>query len=50
MMFEALYDADVNIHMITTSEIKISVLVDYHDAERAVSAIHEKYKLDALGG
>lgn len=50
LMFEALYDADVNIHMITTSEIKISVLVDYHDAERAVNAIHEKFKLDAIGG
>lgn len=45
MMFEALYDSDVNIHMITTSEIKISVLVDRNEAERAVSAIHEKFKL-----
>jgi len=49
MMFEALYDADVNIHMITTSEIKISVLVDVQDAERAVNAIHEKFKLGELG-
>lgn len=45
MMFEALYDADINIHMITTSEIKISVLVDVKDAERAVNAIHSKFKL-----
>ncbi len=45
MMFEALFDADVNIHMITTSEIKISVLVDVQNAERAVNAIHEKFKL-----
>jgi aspartate kinase len=44
-MFEALYDADINIHMITTSEMKISVLVDVEEAERAVSAIHEKFKL-----
>jgi len=44
-MFEALYDADINIHMITTSEMKISVLVDVGEAERAVSAIHEKFKL-----
>lgn len=45
MMFEALFDADINIHMITTSEIKISVLVDVQNAERAVNAIHEKFKL-----
>lgn len=45
MMFEALYDADINIHMITTSEIKISVLVDVSEAERAVNAIHDKFKL-----
>lgn len=44
-MFEALYDEDINIHMITTSEMKISVLVDIKDAERAVVAIHEKFKL-----
>lgn len=44
-MFEALYDEDINIHMITTSEMKISVLVDIKDAERAVNAIHEKFKL-----
>jgi len=44
-MFEALYDADINIDMITTSEMKISVLVDVHDAERAVIAIHDKFKL-----
>lgn len=48
IMFEALYDADVNIHMITTSEIKISVLVDVQDADRAVNAIHEKFKLDEV--
>jgi len=48
IMFEALYDADVNIHMITTSEIKISVLVDAQDADRAVNAIHEKFTLGEL--
>lgn len=47
-MFEAMYDADINIHMITTSEMKISVLVDVQEAERAVSAIHEKFKLNML--
>jgi len=43
MMFEALYDAKVNIGMISTSEIKISVLVDENDADRAVAAIHSKF-------
>ena len=49
-MFEALYDADINIHMITTSEMKISVLVDVEEAERAVNTIHEKFKLGDLNG
>ncbi len=44
-MFEALYDAHININMIATSEIKISVLVDQADAERAVVAIHDKFLL-----
>ncbi|MDR1821384.1 MAG: aspartate kinase [Oscillospiraceae bacterium] len=43
MMFEALYDAEVNINMIATSEIKISVLVRETDADRAVDAIHRKF-------
>lgn len=42
-MFEALYNAHININMIATSEIKISVLVDQKDAERAVVAIHDKF-------
>ncbi len=44
-MFEALYNAGINISMIATSEIKISVLVDQKDAERAVVAIHDKFML-----
>jgi len=44
-MFEALYDENINIRMISTSEIKISVLVDEKDAERAANAIHEKFRL-----
>jgi aspartate kinase len=48
LMFEALFDADVNIHMISTSEIKISVLVDAIDAERAVVALHDKFKLSDI--
>ena len=43
MMFEALFEAKVNIGMISTSEIKISVLVDEKDADRAVAAVHAKF-------
>jgi len=43
LMFEALYNAKVNIRMISTSEIKISVLVDERQADRAVQAIHDKF-------
>ena len=42
-MFEALYDAKINIHMISTSEIKISVLIDEIYADSAVTAIHGKF-------
>ena len=42
-MFGALYDADVNIQMISTSEIKVSVLLDENDANAAVQAIHDKF-------
>ena len=50
MMFEALYDANINIHMISTSEMKISVLVNVQNAERAVNVIHDKFKLGELNG
>ena len=42
-MCEALYNARVNIQMIATSEIKISVLVAQEDADRAVTAIHSAF-------
>ena len=42
-MFEALYSAGVNINMISTSEIKVSVLVDEWEADRAVQAIHNRF-------
>lgn len=42
-MFEALYDAQINIQMISTSEIKVSVLINKDEADRAVSAIHQKF-------
>ena len=43
MMFEALSDAKINIQMISTSEIKVSVLIDEAYADRAVQAIHEAF-------
>ena len=43
MLFEATYDAGVNINMISTSEIKISLLVEEKDADRAAIAIHDKF-------
>lgn len=43
LIFEALYNAKVNINMISTSEIKASVLVNEKDADRAVQALHDKF-------
>ena len=45
-MFEALYSVGINISMISTSEIKISVLMDERDADRAVQAIHDRFFSD----
>lgn len=42
-MFEALYENNINMHMVSTSEIKISVLVNSNEAEMAVKAIHDKF-------
>jgi len=42
-MFEALFESSINIHMISTSELKVSVLIDQCEAERAVRAIHDKF-------
>lgn len=47
-MFEALNDADIDVHLISTSEIKISVLVDEHKADEAVKSIHKKFELSSL--
>ena len=44
-MFEALAEAGINIQMISTSEIKISVLVALEDSDRAVKSIHEAFDL-----
>ncbi len=42
-MFEALYEAGINIQMINTSEIRVSVLLDEDDVNKAVKAIHAKF-------
>ena len=42
-VFEALYGANINIRMISTSEIKISVLIDIEDADSAVKVLHQKF-------
>jgi len=44
-MFEALCEAGINIHMISTSEIKVSVLISEKNAEKAVNAICDKFNL-----
>jgi aspartate kinase len=44
-MFQALAEKEVNILMISTSEIKISVVINEKDVAKAVNAIHEKFKL-----
>ena len=42
-MFEALYDANINIQMINTSEIRVSVLIDEENTTAAVRAVHDKF-------
>lgn len=46
-MFEALYNANINIRMIGTAEIRITVLLDEEDADRAARAVHTAFGLDA---
>ncbi len=47
-MFEALYDVGVNIKMISTSEIRVTVLIDEAHVEKAMNAIHEKFALSQI--
>lgn len=44
-MFEALYDEGINIKMISTSEIRVSVLIDEKHTEKAMNAVHDKFGL-----
>jgi len=48
-LFQAMAEADVNLDMIATSEIRISVMVDATDMQRAVQAAHSAFGLDAEG-
>lgn len=45
-MFEAIYNAGINIKMISTSEIRITVLVDEDDADRAARAVHDAFNAE----
>ncbi len=45
-MFETLADKGINIHVISTSEIKISVLIDEEYLELALRSLHTEYGLD----
>ncbi len=44
-MFEALYDQNINIRMISTSEIRVTVLIDEDCMQRAMAAVHDKFAL-----
>ena len=44
-MFEALANGNVNIKMIATSEIRITVLIDENDANRAMRLVHDAFDL-----
>ena len=48
MFFEAMYDAGVNIQMISTSEIKITVLIAKDDVDAAIVAVHDKFKMASV--
>ncbi|MCL5290733.1 MAG: aspartate kinase [Eubacteriales bacterium] len=45
MMFEALAEKGINLEMISTSEIKVSVIIREEDAKRAVQALHDKFNM-----
>lgn len=47
-MFEALAEANINIHMISTSEIKVSCIIDEDKIKDAVKVLHKKFDLDGV--
>ena len=44
-MFEAIYDANINIMQISTSEIRVTVLIDEKYSDRALVAVHDAFGL-----
>ena len=44
-MFESLYNEGININMISTSEIRVTVLIEEKDAEKAMNAVHDAFGL-----
>jgi len=47
-MFTSLGENDINIEMITTSEIKISCLIKKEDADKALNVLHNEFELDKI--
>ena len=47
-MFEALYSAGINIKMISTSEIRVTVLIDEAYTEKAMNAVHDAFGLSEI--
>jgi aspartate kinase len=45
-MFKALASKKINIQVISTSEIKISVLIDKKDSKKALTVLHKEFNLD----
>ncbi len=45
-MFECLYNSNININMISTSEIRVTVLIDEADVEKAMNAVHDSFGLE----
>ncbi len=45
-MFECLFNANININMISTSEIRVTVLIDEKDVEKAMNAVHDSFGLE----
>ena len=45
-MFECLYNSNININMISTSEIRVTVLIDEKDTDKAMNAVHDAFGLD----
>lgn len=45
-MFECLYNSNININMISTSEIRVTVLINEEDVEKAMNAAHDAFGLE----